>query len=109
MRAAAGFGMEVTREAIKRGVRISAGSDHVADGPAAERATLFGELQLYVDSIGMTPTAALLAATRDAARAIGGEAGRTDRDDRCRDTTRTWCWCRRIRWRTSGTWSTWSG
>jgi imidazolonepropionase-like amidohydrolase len=66
--------MEVTREAIKRGVRISAGSDHVAAGPAAERATLFGELQLYVDSIGMTPTAALLAATRDAARAIGGEA-----------------------------------
>jgi imidazolonepropionase-like amidohydrolase len=74
VRAAAGFGMEVTREAIKRGVRISAGSDHVAAGPAAERATLFGELQLYVDSIGMTPTAALLAATRDAARAIGGEA-----------------------------------
>jgi imidazolonepropionase-like amidohydrolase len=75
VRAASGFGMEVTREAIKRGVRISAGSDHVAAGPAAERATLFGELQLYVDSIGMTPTAALLAATRDAARAIGGEPG----------------------------------
>ena len=34
-----------------------------------DRASLFGELQLYVDSIGLTPTAALLAATRDAARA----------------------------------------
>lgn len=74
VRAAAGFGMEVTREAIKRGVRISAGSDHVAYGPAPERATLFGELQLYVDSISLPPAVALLAATRDAARAIGGEA-----------------------------------
>jgi imidazolonepropionase-like amidohydrolase len=73
VRAAAGFGMELTREAVKRGVRISAGSDHVAVAPPTERATLFGELQLYVDSIGMSPTAALLAATRDAARAIGGE------------------------------------
>ena len=76
VRAASAFGMEVTREAIKRGVRISAGSDHVAYGPAGERASLFGELQLLVDSIGLSPTAALLAATRDAARAIGGEAGR---------------------------------
>jgi imidazolonepropionase-like amidohydrolase len=76
VRAAAGFGMEVTREAVKRGVRISAGSDHVAVAPPTERATLFGELQLYVDSIAMSPTAALLTATRDAARAIGGEAGK---------------------------------
>jgi imidazolonepropionase-like amidohydrolase len=75
VRAAAGFGIEVTREAIKRGVRISAGSDHVAAASPSERATVFGELQLYVDSIGLTPTAALLAATRDAARAIGGEIG----------------------------------
>jgi imidazolonepropionase-like amidohydrolase len=76
VRAASAFGMEVTREAIRRGVRISAGSDHVAYGPAGERASLFGELQLLVDSIALTPTAALLAATRDAARAIGGQAGR---------------------------------
>jgi imidazolonepropionase-like amidohydrolase len=76
VRAAAQFGMEVTREAIKRGVRISAGSDHVAYGPVGERASLFGELQLLVDSIKLSPTAALLAATRDAARAIGGEPGR---------------------------------
>jgi imidazolonepropionase-like amidohydrolase len=76
VRAAAAFGMEVTREAVKRGVRISAGTDHVAYGPAGDRASLLDELRLYVDSIGLTPTAALLAATRDAARAIGSDAGR---------------------------------
>ena len=76
VRSAARFGMEVTREAVRRGVRISAGSDHVSYGPASDRATLFGELRLLVDSIGLSPTAALLAATRDAARAIGGQPGR---------------------------------
>jgi imidazolonepropionase-like amidohydrolase len=75
VRSAAQFGMEVAREAVKNGVRISAGSDHVSYGPVADRATLFGELQLLVDSIGLSPTAALLAATRDAARAIGGAPG----------------------------------
>ncbi|HYC33930.1 MAG TPA: amidohydrolase family protein, partial [Gemmatimonadales bacterium] len=73
-RAASRFGVEVTREAVRHGVRISAGSDHVAYGPVRERASLFGELQLLVDSIPLSPTAALLAATRDAAAAIGGEA-----------------------------------
>ncbi len=76
VRSASRFGMEVTREAVKRGVRISAGSDHVSYGPASDRATLFGELRLLVDSIGLSPTAALLAATRDAALAIGGPPGR---------------------------------
>jgi imidazolonepropionase-like amidohydrolase len=76
VRAAAEFGVEVTRQAVKHGVRISAGSDHVAYGPVGERASVFGELRLYVDSLGFSPTAALLAATRDAARAIGGEPGR---------------------------------
>jgi imidazolonepropionase-like amidohydrolase len=76
VRAAAQFGVEVAREAVKRGVRISAGSDHVAYGPVSERASLFGELRMLVDSLSLTPTAALLAATRDAARAIGGNAGR---------------------------------
>jgi imidazolonepropionase-like amidohydrolase len=76
VRSASRFGMQVAREAVKRGVRISAGSDHVSYGPVADRATLFGELQLLVDSVGLSPTAALLAATRDAALAIGGDAGR---------------------------------
>jgi imidazolonepropionase-like amidohydrolase len=76
VRSAARFGMQVAREAVKRGVRISAGSDHVSYGPVTDRATLFGELRLLVDSVGLSPTAALLAATRDAARAIGGQPGR---------------------------------
>ena len=76
VRSAARFGMEVHAGGGRRGVRISAGSDHVAYGPATDRATLFGELRLLVDSIGLSPTAALLAATRDAARAIGGMPGR---------------------------------
>ena len=76
VRAASGFGMEVTREAVRRGVRISAGSDHVAYGPGIERASLLGELRLLVDSVALTPRAALLAATRDAARAIGAEPAR---------------------------------
>lgn len=75
-RAAAGFGMAVTREAVRRGVTISAGSDHVAYGPSSDRASLIGELRLLVDSIGLSPSAALLAATRDAARAIGGPVAR---------------------------------
>jgi imidazolonepropionase-like amidohydrolase len=75
VRAAAAFGMEVTRQAVKRGVRLSAGTDHVAYGPVGDRASLIDELRLYVDSIGLSPTAALLAATRDAARAIGGAPG----------------------------------
>jgi imidazolonepropionase-like amidohydrolase len=74
VRAAAGFGVEVTREAVRRGVRISAGSDHTPYGPAAERASLFGELELLVDAVGLSPARALLAATRDAAGAVGGEA-----------------------------------
>ncbi len=76
VRAAAQFGVEVAREAVRRGVRISAGSDHVAYGPVSERASVFGELRMLVDSVALSPTAALLAATRDAALAIGGEAGR---------------------------------
>jgi imidazolonepropionase-like amidohydrolase len=57
-------------------VRISAGSDHVAFGPVGDRASLLGELEMLVDSIPLSPTAALLAATRDAALAIGGEPAR---------------------------------
>lgn len=72
--AASVFGMEVTREAAARGVRMTAGTDHVAYGPVEERAQLSEELQLFVDSIGLAPARALLAATRDAAIAIGPPA-----------------------------------
>ena len=75
-RAAGQFGMEVTREAWRRGVRITAGTDHVAYGAPAERATLAGELGLLVDSVGMSPAEALGAATRVAAQALGGDAAR---------------------------------
>ena len=73
-RAAVGFSMAVAREAARRGVRMTAGTDHVAYGPVRDRASLVDELRLLVDSIGLSPEAALLAATRDAAVAIGGEA-----------------------------------
>ena len=76
-RAAVGFSMAVTREAAKRGVRLTAGTDHVAYGPVRDRASLSSELRLLVDSIGLAPEAALLAATRNAAVAIGGEAARS--------------------------------
>jgi len=69
--AASRFGMEVTRQAAARGVRLTAGTDHTAYGPEAERAQLNDELALFVDSIGLSPARALLAATRDAATAIG--------------------------------------
>ncbi|MBK7716393.1 MAG: amidohydrolase family protein [Gemmatimonadetes bacterium] len=72
--AASVFGMEVTRQAALRGVRLTAGTDHVAYGPMGERAQLEVELRLFVDSVGMTPARALLAATRDAALAIGPAA-----------------------------------
>jgi len=73
-RAVVGFSMAVTREAVKHGVRLTAGTDHVAYGPARDRASLTNELALLVDSIGVTAETALLAATRNAAIAIGGEA-----------------------------------
>jgi imidazolonepropionase-like amidohydrolase len=76
VRSASGFGIAVARAAVERGVRLSAGTDHVAYGPSYERATLLGELGLLVDSVGMSPEQALLAATRDAARAIGGDVPR---------------------------------
>jgi imidazolonepropionase-like amidohydrolase len=69
--AASGFGFEVTRQAVKHGVRLTAGTDHVAYGPADERPQLADELALFVDSLGISPGQALLAATRDAAAALG--------------------------------------
>lgn len=69
--AASVFGFEVARQAARRGVPLTAGTDHVAYGPVAERAQLGEELSLFVDSLQLTPARALLAATRDAARALG--------------------------------------
>jgi imidazolonepropionase-like amidohydrolase len=76
-RASVGFSMAVAREAARRGVRLVAGTDHVAYGPRGDRASLAAELALLTDSIGLSPHEALLAATRDAALAVGGEAARS--------------------------------
>jgi len=76
-RATAGFSMAVAREAAKRKVRMVAGTDHVAYGPRSDRASLIAELALLTDSIGLSPEAALLSATRDAALALGGTASRS--------------------------------
>jgi imidazolonepropionase-like amidohydrolase len=76
-RATVGFSMAVAREAARRGVRLVAGTDHVAYGPRSDRASLLAELTLLTDSVGLSPQQALLAATRDAALAVGGEAARS--------------------------------
>jgi imidazolonepropionase-like amidohydrolase len=76
-RATVGFSMAVAREAAQRGVRLVAGTDHVAYGPRRDRASLLSELALLTDSVGLSPEAALLAATRDAALAVGGDAARS--------------------------------
>ena len=76
-RATVGFSMAVAREAAQRGVRLVAGTDHVAYGPRRDRASLLAELALLTDSAGLSPEAALLAATRDAALAVGGDAARS--------------------------------
>src|SRR5262249_46649499 len=41
--AAAGFAIEVTRQALKRGVKLTAGTDHVGFGPEDEKAQLNDE------------------------------------------------------------------
>jgi hypothetical protein len=76
-RATVGFSIAVAREAAQRGVRLVAGTDHVAYGPRSDRASLIAELALLTDSVGLSPQQALLAATRDAALAVGGDAGRS--------------------------------
>ena len=65
------FCRDVTGLASRRGVAIVAGTDDiVADGDST--ANLHRELELLVES-GLTPLAALTAATRNGARALGRE------------------------------------
>ena len=106
VRSASRFGMEVTRQAVKRGVRISAGSDHVAYGPAGDRATLFGELQAAggLASASRPPRRCSPppATPRGPSAASPGARSAPSR----RAATPTWCCWRRTRWRTSAIWST---
>jgi imidazolonepropionase-like amidohydrolase len=63
----------VTRRAAELGVSIAAGTDNMFD-PARDRLPiLHRELEALVAGAGLTPMQALVAATRNAARAIGVE------------------------------------
>lgn len=63
------FAAAVTRRADSLGVGIVAGTDHLGGSTP----NLHAELQLLVDSAGLTPVEAVTAATRTAARALGAQ------------------------------------
>ncbi|HEX8905927.1 MAG TPA: amidohydrolase family protein [Longimicrobiaceae bacterium] len=63
------FAAAVTRRADSLGVGIVAGTDHMGGSTP----DLHAELQLLVDSAGLTPLEAITAATRTAARALGAQ------------------------------------
>ncbi len=66
----------VTRRAAELGVPIVAGTDDMIGESGERLPTLHRELELMVTAGGLTPMQALVAATRNAARAIGVEATR---------------------------------
>ena len=59
--------MEATRLAHGLGVRISTGTDN----PAAGHAALFLELEMLVDSVGLTPLEVITSATSIGAAVLG--------------------------------------
>lgn len=63
------FAAAMTRRAARAGVPIVAGTDAIGGSSA----NLHAELQLLVDSAGLTPLQALTAATRNAALALGAQ------------------------------------
>ncbi len=54
------------RKAAEAGVKIATGTDSILDGMV-----FYDEVELLVDHVGLTPMAALVAATRNGARALG--------------------------------------
>jgi imidazolonepropionase-like amidohydrolase len=64
---ASAWASEATRLAHRLGVPISAGTDNSDAGPAA----LFLELEMLVDSVGLTPLEALTSATSVGAAVLG--------------------------------------
>jgi imidazolonepropionase-like amidohydrolase len=62
---------EITRRAHRLGVQLVAGTDGLGPGAAGELPTLHRELELLVTEAGLTPLEAIVAATRNAARALG--------------------------------------
>ncbi|MHB1192933.1 MAG: amidohydrolase family protein [Longimicrobiales bacterium] len=67
------FGAAVTRRAHELGVRILAGTDGMLSDSADALPNLHRELEVLVTQAGLTPMAALVAATGTAARALGLE------------------------------------
>jgi imidazolonepropionase-like amidohydrolase len=63
------FAAAMTRRAVRMGIPVVAGTDAIGGSSA----NLHAELQLLVDSAGLTPMQAIRAATHDAARAIGAQ------------------------------------
>lgn len=61
------FAVTMTRRAQRAGVELAAGTDHIGGSSP----NLHAELQLLVDSVGLTPAQALRAATLGGARALG--------------------------------------
>jgi len=63
----------VTKRAFAEGVPIVAGTDDMGNSAGGSMPNLHRELEFLVRYAGLTPTAAIVAATRNAARALGIE------------------------------------
>jgi imidazolonepropionase-like amidohydrolase len=72
--ARADWAAKVTGEAWKAGVAITAGTDSIGVDQDGALPNIHEELRLLVQQAGLTPLAAITAATLNAARAIGIEA-----------------------------------
>jgi imidazolonepropionase-like amidohydrolase len=72
--ARADWAAKVTNEAWKAGVAITAGTDSIGGEQVGSLPNLHEELRLLVEQAGLTPLAAITAATLNGARAIGIEA-----------------------------------
>ena len=66
---ASSWALRATRLAHEMGIPISVGTDN----PAAGHTALFNELEMLVDSVGLTPLEALTSATSVGAAALGAE------------------------------------
>ena len=74
--ARAAWSAGATHEAWTAGVPITAGTDSIGVDEPGTLPNIHEELRLLVEQAGLTPMAAITAATRNGARAIGIEATR---------------------------------
>jgi len=70
------WGAAVVHEAWQKGIAITAGTDSLGDDKPGALPNIHEELRLLVDRAGMSPLAAINAATQHGARALGIEATR---------------------------------